>query len=362
MMPIYLHSDLLGAPKITRLAGGAIAVYDAVLVTGFNIQSVASATASGGVVTFNFASAPGFEALHRISITGATPSGVNGDWVVQSAASNQVLVAVPGVADGAVTGTIQMRFTPLGWEKVFSAADTAVYRPVDTSGTRPYLRVYDPAGDTFYTRGYMSMSDINTGSNPFPTTTQQSGNGCPNLKGYGTTVSVSSWGFAGDHAGYVFAIDYYGNNFGVVGRVITFGDIVSFKPADVYRAHLSGPSYNTLNGAEGVEVRTMASDWAGTSTAEVGVTFAVGQGNPLKSRVGPDPITGNMIFRRDVLCGNSAGVIRGKFPGQIDLLFSATGIPNKPYLVANVPGVTGRVLIVKDDYGVTGFLLDEAWR
>lgn len=57
------------------------------------------------------------------------------------------------------------------WEKVYSGTNLAVYR--STVGERYYLRVDDTAAQVTGVRGYTSMSDVNTGSDIFPTTTQQ---------------------------------------------------------------------------------------------------------------------------------------------------------------------------------------------
>ena len=117
-LPVLLHSGLSGAPSLSFAANGSLnALLLATLVNGFNTQAVSSATAAGGVVTFNFATAPGFPAKYTVVIEGATNASVNGTFRVQSSASNQVLVAIPGVPDGAVGGTMTMKFAPLGWTR-----------------------------------------------------------------------------------------------------------------------------------------------------------------------------------------------------------------------------------------------------
>ncbi|MBY0464095.1 MAG: hypothetical protein K2W33_04050, partial [Burkholderiales bacterium] len=150
-------------------------------MNGFNTQSVTSATASGGVVTFNFASAPGFSALNTVTIAGASNATVNGQKRVQSAASNQVLVAIPGVPDGAVGGTITLKFSPLGWTRPYSGTNIGVYRQGGTASHKRYLRVYDhnvvAANYVAYARGYESMTSVSTGTGPFPTVAQVAGNG-----------------------------------------------------------------------------------------------------------------------------------------------------------------------------------------
>jgi hypothetical protein len=361
MMPIYLHSGMQGAPKIQNTEGGAIAVYDAALVTGFNTQTVSSATASGGVVTFNFASAPGFEALHRITVAGATPAGVNGDWTVQSAASNQVLVAIPGVADGAVTGTVTMKFTPLGWEKPYSAAGLAVYRPVSTLSTRPYLRVYDPVGTNFYTRGYSAMTGVSSGTNPFPTVAQVAGNGHSHLKNYYNFSAGANWFLIGDEQGFVLVYDGYGSASFDTGYTVTFGDLVSFKPSDSGRAYLGGGAGSLLGYSAGVS-RHMATDWTGTIASETARALLVSNSPYARSRGGPDPTTGHLVMTRPVLSVSTTGIIRGIFPGQVDLLCSTGGYSQGVTILSNIPGISGRIAVLLCGGEITGFVIDEAWR
>jgi hypothetical protein len=57
-----------------------------------------------------------------------------------------------------------------GWQKVYTGTNKAAYRP--RVGLRYYVRFDDPAGMTTYTRGYESMTDVDTGVDPFPLLTQ----------------------------------------------------------------------------------------------------------------------------------------------------------------------------------------------
>jgi len=57
------------------------------------------------------------------------------------------------------------------WTKEFTGTNKAAYRA--TVGERYYLRVDDAAGQLAGVRGYSAMSDVDTGSDIFPTTTQQ---------------------------------------------------------------------------------------------------------------------------------------------------------------------------------------------
>lgn len=57
-----------------------------------------------------------------------------------------------------------------GWEKVYTGTNKAVYR--SRYGNRHYLRVDDTSTTAATVRGYESMTDVDTGVDPFPTATQ----------------------------------------------------------------------------------------------------------------------------------------------------------------------------------------------
>ena len=56
------------------------------------------------------------------------------------------------------------------WSEVYTGTNKAVFRA--DAGERYYLRVDDSAAQYAQVRGYGSMSDVDTGSSPFPTTAQ----------------------------------------------------------------------------------------------------------------------------------------------------------------------------------------------
>lgn len=83
---------------------------------------------------------------------------------------------------GTVTGQVGSLITALdtilltaGWTKTYSGANLAAYYNTGASGAHCYLRVADDASGTGGAQealitGYETMSDVNTGTGPFPTT------------------------------------------------------------------------------------------------------------------------------------------------------------------------------------------------
>ena len=58
----------------------------------------------------------------------------------------------------------------LGWTKAYSGTNKAAYRVDTTDGTGFYFRIDDSHGTYADVRGYETMTDVDTGGNPFPGT------------------------------------------------------------------------------------------------------------------------------------------------------------------------------------------------
>lgn len=174
MKPIYIHSGMTGAPQYANANDNINGILEACLINGFNLRTATSASAIGGVLTLNFATNPGFEALQTVEVALADVALVNGQHRVVANASNQVTIAIAGLPDGAVGSTgagITIKQAGAGWSKPFSASTKAVFRP--PAGNRRYLRVVNAVGANVQARGYEDMTDVDTGTNPFPTVAQQ---------------------------------------------------------------------------------------------------------------------------------------------------------------------------------------------
>lgn len=375
-LPVLLHSGLNGAPSLSFATNGSLnALLLAALVNGFNTQAVSSATAAGGVVTFNFATAPGFPAKYTVVIAGATNSSVNGTFRVQSSASNQVMVAIPGVPDGAVGGTITMKFAPLGWTRAFnSGTTTAAYRQGGGAAHKRFLRVYDgnvSSSAYIYLRAYENMTAISTGTGPFPTTGEKAGNGMGIYMG---NSPARPWIIVGTPRAFYFLSDYGNDYSAIVPPVFTAGFSNSFtgfafgeadrvqRAGDVYAYFLStdyagSPSFYC----------SRASTQAANSRPDMrplswgGVKWSGGFNNP-------DPVSGNMIFHDAPVIQeifNGMYGVRGYMPGLLShqsqlLVNGLTNLPGKMY--TDIAGLTGRAMLMSVG-GTSEFMvkLDEDW-
>lgn len=170
----YLHSAMRGAPTLSGSAGALIGVLDACLTTGFGLTSVTALSVSSGVASATVGSGNSFEVGAIVLIDGATPGTLNGEQRVVSSSATSFTFAT-AASDGAATGTISAKYAPAhNWEKAYSGTNKGAYRSTDLEANGHYLRVDDTGTQTAAVRGYESMSDVDTGTGPFPTTAQMS--------------------------------------------------------------------------------------------------------------------------------------------------------------------------------------------
>lgn len=125
-----------------------------------------------------------------------------------------------------------------GWTKPFTGTNKAAFKL--GAGTGFYLRVQDDgpgAGGAAEARvtGYVTMSDVDTGTGPFPTAAQGLGGAIAALsfrKSSAADAAARSWIVVADsRTVYVFVLT---TDFANVYLAFAFGDIYSFKSDDAY--------------------------------------------------------------------------------------------------------------------------------
>lgn len=169
----WFISGTSGAPVLRGQAGALIEVLDACLVDGFCVRTPDSFTVAGGVATLTFSGGNPYPQHAVIAIASASNANLNDEWRIATADATTITFACPGVSDGTITSA-SVKLAPAGWEKPFADAGAykAVYRSKNPLSTRPHLRVLDSNSQWVRVRGYESMSDVDTGVNPFPTFAQ----------------------------------------------------------------------------------------------------------------------------------------------------------------------------------------------
>ena len=149
-----------------------------------------------------------------------------------------------------------------GWTNPFNGTNLAVFRSAATSNQR-YLQVKDDEGSSAYSyriarlRGFEDMTDVSTGTGPFPTVAQQANSiGCS----YGRTTFMNDWVLIATDKIFHFVC-----NKGAVaipdnyGAMISFGDIKSFTSGDIYSTILRADSDSGASPYAGYVVSSLIS-------------------------------------------------------------------------------------------------------
>lgn len=239
----YIRDNMRGAPVINgNTPGCLIAALDALLVSGWGAAAPATVTVASGVATATFASATAWQVHAVIEVSGGTPSAINGKARVATSAGNTLTWAT-SAADGTYTGSISIKYASAGWEKVFSDGTTkAVYRSTDVTGSRCYYRVDDSGNQSARVRGYGSMTDVDTGTEPFPTDAQISGGGYFTKSYYAANSTAIPYLIAANSKTLLVAICLgVAYDAGIMqAGVRGWGDPIAMNPAgDIYSAFLS---------------------------------------------------------------------------------------------------------------------------
>lgn len=367
----YYSGADTGLGFISNVAGTAIAYLDKVLVNGYNSTTLTSMTQVGTLVTATLA-AHGYRDRQFVIISGATPSGYNGTWqiIVGSTTANTFQFNTVTSGMGSATGTLGCIVAPLGWTKAFSGTNLAAYKQLGGNGL--YLRLDDTGTTTALMRGYETMSDINTGINPFPTTTQ-SANGYIMSKAASGQVNSYFWG---NSSLFWLFTDYSANNSS--GVLTNFGDGISYKTGDAWFTVVAGQAAGGGFEGWGFQVPAATATYIGNGTAVCARSFTaipgsvnlsripelrfcdVGQlsasvaplGGAIFTMVYPQPSDGN-LWTSPVYMGEvSALTPRGYMPGSLHpihnrpignyVIFQGTGaLAGKEYLAINL-GASGQ--------------------
>ena len=323
----HAYSSMAGAPAINGAAGSLIAALDAFLVTGWGSKAVDSAVISNGVCRLNFASGKSAAEAHAvILVAGASPAALNGEQKVTAVANGWVefKTALP---DGAVTGSISFKMAPLGWEKVFTGTNKAVYRQTDPASTRTYYRVDD--SNPLYARVqmYESMTDVDNGTAGAPLTV---------AGGYywykrGSGAASTYWVLVGDARGF-YAVLYPSSsaattNANVAGSSYYAGDLNSYRSGDVWSAVLTGLDTQSLTVnscvfctssalSAGFSLKRLS---AGIGGAVQCVRKALGSyvvsGTDGSLGVFPSPVDNSLRLSTIMLSDGSGASPRGEMPG-----------------------------------------------
>jgi hypothetical protein len=174
--PKLFRSSDTGAPSLSGTAGALIALLDACLINGYQTKSVSSLTRSGTTATATTATAHGYSVDDVILNAGADQGDYNGEFRITAVTTTTYTFELANSPTTPATGTITSKRAPAGWTKPYSGTNLAAYK--GAAGNNYLLRVDDTGSLTAqgarnaFVRGFETMSDPNTGTNPFQTVAQ----------------------------------------------------------------------------------------------------------------------------------------------------------------------------------------------
>ncbi len=147
----FFTSKNNNAPQLLNVQGSMLTLLDACLVSGIQVGTVASLTASGTTATATFGMVHNLIKHQVIRISGATQAEFNGDFKIKQIVNTNTITFELNTSATvtSATGTISCMLAPLGFEKPFSSTTAlgggrAAFRSKDEALlNRPFLRVVD---------------------------------------------------------------------------------------------------------------------------------------------------------------------------------------------------------------------------
>ena len=235
----FFRSTDTGAPTLYGNAGYMIPVLDACLVNGYGQQNISTMTHTGGTVTVTTSASHGLSTFSRQTIAGANETGYNGEFVILITSGTTFTYTATGITVNTATGTLTTKTASAGWTKPYNGTNLAVYR--GGSGLQHYFRFDDTTTIASRMRGYVTMSAISTGTEPFPTDTQING-GCYWQKSASAdATNAKAWSiWADDRTVHMFV--WYGTQGSLDYNSMcmqSFGEYDPIKIGDSYASYVS---------------------------------------------------------------------------------------------------------------------------
>lgn len=349
------YSTETGLGGTTGVAGSVIAFLDKVLVNGFNSQSLTSIARTGSVATVT-KNSHGFRSGQTVTQAGWDQAEYNGNFVISNVSTNTYDITVSGTPTTPGTGaTPTAKVTPIGWTKPFSGTNLAAYRPA--AGNQFYLRIDDTGTTQGRMIGYESMTDVNTGTNGFPTNTQFAG-GLYWPKSSTANATERAVICVGDEKRIYVFCDQISDSSSLQG--VFFGDIVTYKATDAYHTLIIGQSTATVgSGSQFYTVNfspttAVAGHYLARTYTQLGGSITAAKhhdytksnqttGMGSNGLTYPDVVSGSLNVSPVWVTETSPGALRGEMPGLLSPLH------NKP--LAHLDTYAGT-----DDYAGLSFL------
>jgi hypothetical protein len=231
---VFRSTDSGSPGGFANTVGELCTILDAILVAGYPLKTITAMARSSGVVTCD-CTAHGFTSATVHTISGADQDEYNGNHTITVTDANHFTFPIATTPTTPATGTLRASdtTTALGWKKAFTGTNKRAYQL--RGGTGFLLRV-DHSVNAYDARirGYEAMSDIDTGTGPFPTVAQMANGVFIKMT---NNAGPRSWMLVGDELGFVLRSNTTG---AAADTVVTFGDFKSFKPSDAFNCLIAG--------------------------------------------------------------------------------------------------------------------------
>lgn len=233
-----------------------------------------------------------------------------------------------------------------GWTKPFTGTDKAVFKQGGVGGL--HLRIDDSAGQAASMRGYEAMSDVDTGTDPFPTVAQMA-SGLFIYKSQTASAVVRDWIVGADERTFWIYISYstaVGVFTSTANTLCYFGDVQGADLSDDWAVYIVGGTSNASNAHTFGNISTIASsalsgnywarDYLGVTKSVAGARCTNGMMKASSSsRLGmggvayPAPYDG-ALHLMPIWCTQGSTptyILRGKIKGIWDTASISPGTP-----------------------------------
>ena len=263
---MYRSTDL-NSPVLSGESGKLVDLLNAVLVTGYTTAALTAPIAGSGTTATATITAANttLETGNWVTISGCTGTDAslfNGTFQITVDSSTQFHYTTTSALSGNSTGTPVYAKAGLGWTKPHSDTGRGAFLPQAVTGyPRFYLYMNDnspvqpPDASTYRqaaVRGYKTMSNIDSGTSPFPTAAQQATGICWR-KSASTDATARPWVLVGNGRTFYF-VPNSDNSLSAGRGFYGFGGFESFKVGDENNCFINGwAGFNgTFQSAAGV--------------------------------------------------------------------------------------------------------------
>lgn len=230
-----------GVPTLANISGDLTSLLTACLYgSGFGSVTLTSVTNVGTTATATVSGGHGFLNKQVVTVAGAAETEYNGTFRITYISSTQFSYVMSGTPSGSGTGTITAKLPAVGgWQALYSGTSKLALNSTSLDASGRVFRVDDTG--TTYARivGYESMTDVDTGSNPFPTGAQISGGGYLHKSSSATT---REWWLVADPKCVWFSTLADGTYWHLYG----FGDFKSLYSGDTYNSFVMPASGSSM--------------------------------------------------------------------------------------------------------------------